>query len=45
MLEQTIIVAAAIFSVLAVLGVLTVAWILLWDGVAVFRRNIPNDND
>jgi len=43
MLEQMIIVATAIFSVLALLGALAVAWLLLWDGVAVFRRNIPND--
>ena len=45
MLEQMIIVATAIFSVLALLGALAVAWLLLWDGVAVFRRNIRNDKN
>jgi len=45
MLEQVIIVTATVLALLAVGVVVTVAWIVIRDGVAVFYRNPPNDKD
>ena len=42
-METALILVATALALVAVVGILAVAWLLLWDGVAVFRRNIPND--
>lgn len=45
MLEQVIIVTTTLLAVLAVGVAVTVASIVLLDGVAVFRRNPPSDKN
>ena len=44
-METALILVATALALVAVVGILAVAWLLLWDGVAVFRRNIPNDKN
>jgi hypothetical protein len=45
MLEQVIIVTVTVLALLAVGVAVTVASIVLLDGVAVFRRNPPGDKN